>query len=255
MKRALIVVGVVLVLLLVPILIIGVTTFGGMTPLVDGTDLPGGAKLVKDGFTSIAVLPAGDGAVALIDCGDQEDGAPLVAELKRRGLALDAVKAVFLTHGHPDHIGACHLLKNADIMALPGDVPLAEGTGRAKGPVPSKFDTPLGKRVKVTHPLTDGETVTVGPLSVKVYAVPGHTAGSAAFLATEVLYMGDSAGAASDGHLKGAPWVFSDDTEQNHQSLVALASRLKSEGATVKKTSFAHTGPVDGMEGLLRFKP
>jgi glyoxylase-like metal-dependent hydrolase (beta-lactamase superfamily II) len=255
MKRALIVLGVVLGLLLVPIVIIGLTTFVGMAELVDGTDVPGGAKIVKDGFSSMTVVPAGDGAVALIDCGDNEDGAPLIAELKRRGLGLEAVKAVFLTHAHPDHIGACHLLKNADIMVLPGDVPLIEGTGRAKGPVPSKFDTPVGKRVKITHPLTDGETITVGPLNVKVYAVPGHTAGSAAFLANEVLYVGDNAGSTSDGRVKGSPWVFSDDTDQNKQSLVALAARLKSDGATVKKIVFAHSGPLDGMDALQAFKP
>ena len=47
MKRVLVVFGVVLVLLLVPILVIGVMTFGGRKTLDDVTELPGGA-LVAD---------------------------------------------------------------------------------------------------------------------------------------------------------------------------------------------------------------
>jgi hydroxyacylglutathione hydrolase len=255
MKRALLIIGVVLVLLLIPIVVIGVSTFGGITELVDAVELPGGARLVKDGYVSIGVLPAGDGAVALIDCGNDPNGIAVMKELQRRGLGPDAVKTIFLTHGHPDHIAACHLFKGSEVLAFAGDVAVAEGTGRSKGPVPSKFDTPPEKRTKVTRPLIDGETVVVnGALSVKVYAVPGHTAGSAAFLAGEALYLGDSATGGSDGKVLGAPWVFSDDQAENRRSLVALAAKLKGEGAVVKKIVFSHSGPFEGVDALLAFE-
>jgi len=39
-----------------------------------------------------------------------------------------------------------------------------------------------------------------------------------------VLYLGDSATAASDGALKTAPWIFSDDTAEN-QSRSARSPR------------------------------
>lgn len=254
MKRVLIVAGLLLAVIVVPSMVLAAMTFGGIAPLVDGTELPGGARLVKDGYVAIAVIPAGEGAVALVDCGNDPNGVALFDELKRRGLRPDAVKTIFLSHGHPDHVAGCHLFPNADVLVLPGDIPLAEGTGRSKGPVPSRFDTPVEKRAKISRPLADAETVTTGALSVKVYAMPGHTAGSAAFLANEVLYLGDNAAGGSDGKLVPAPWVFSDDTSENRRSLVALAARLKSEGVTVKKLVFAHSAPFDGADALFAFE-
>ncbi len=255
MKRAvLFVVAFIVLVLVVPSVVLAAMTFGGMKELVDGTELPGGARLVKDGYVAIAVIPAGDAAVALIDCGNDPNGVAIMTELQRRGLAPDAVKAIFLSHGHPDHVAGCHLFGSAQVLALPQDIPVAEGTGRSKGPLPSMFDTPADKRTKVTRPLADGETVTVGTLSVKIFALPGHTAGSAAFLANETLYLGDSAAAGDDGKLVPAPWVFSDDTKENRRSLEALGARLKAEDAPVKKLAFAHSGPLDGLDALATFK-
>lgn len=256
MKRALLVVGVILGVLVVPLVIIGVSTFGGLKALEDGVELPGGGRLLKDGYVAIAVLPAGDGAVALIDCGNDPTGAAVLAELKRRGLGPEAVKDIFLTHGHADHISACHLFEKAQVHALAADIPVAEGTGRSKGPLPKLMDTPVEKRIKVTQPIVDAETVVVnGVLNVKAYAVPGHTAGSCAYLAAEGLYLGDSATGSSDGKLIGAPWAFSDDQAENHQSLAGLARRLKDEAVVVKMTVFSHSGAFDGMGALQAFTP
>ena len=254
MKRAVLIIVALLVLLcIVPSMVLAAMTFGGTAALVDGTELPGGARLVKDGYVAITMLPAGEGAVALIDCGNDPYGVAVMTELRRRGLAPDAVKAIFLSHGHPDHVAGCRLFSSAEVLVLPGDKGVAEGSERSKGPMPKLFEAPPEKRAKISRTLSDGETVTVGSLSVKVYAVPGHTAGSAAYLANEVLYLGDSAAAGDDGKLVPAPWVFSDDTAENQRSLEALAARLKSEGAVVKKLAFAHSGPLDGPDALYGF--
>jgi glyoxylase-like metal-dependent hydrolase (beta-lactamase superfamily II) len=90
-------------------------------------------------------------------------------------------------------------------------------------------------------------------VSVKAYAIPGHTQGSGAFLINETLFLGDSAGGQSDGKVRGAPWVFSDNTEQNRASVRALAQRLKAENSSVKTLAFAHSGPLNGLEPLLNF--
>lgn len=253
MKKALLVVGV-LVLLFVGT---AAALFGpmmiGMKPLTDGTKLAAGASTtVVDGFVSIYVLDADPGQVALIDCGDDVNGAPLLAALKAHGLGPDAVKAIFLTHGHPDHVAGCHLFPTAEIYAFPEDVKLASGEERAKGPLPSKFALPKEKAARVTRTLTDGQLVDVGSLQVKAYAVPGHTAGSAAFLSKGVLYLGDSAGGKSSGTaIRSAPWVFSDDTGQNVAELKKLHARLKAENADVKTLAFAHAGPLEGVDLLL----
>ncbi len=253
MKRALIALA---VLIVVPVLAFAglmASTFAGNMELVDGVDLPGQARLVKDGFVALFVLPAGDKEVALIDCGNDEKGTAVLAELTRRGLGPDAVKAIFLTHGHPDHIAGCHLFTQAKVYGLAGDVPVANGTGRSKGFLPSKMETPEAKRIQITNTVTDGQMVNVGELNVKVFAVPGHTAGSASYLANNTLFMGDNGTGASNGTMKPAPWVFSDDSAQNQRSLEALGKRITLEADDVRALAFAHSGPFESAEALTAF--
>jgi glyoxylase-like metal-dependent hydrolase (beta-lactamase superfamily II) len=100
--------------------------------------------------------------------------------------------------------------------------------------------------IKVARTPADGETFMLGPHHVRVFAVPGHTQGSAAYLVDEVLFMGDAADTTSDGTVIGSPWVFSDSQPQDRASLVALADRLARENAQVKVIAFAHSGLLAG---------
>jgi glyoxylase-like metal-dependent hydrolase (beta-lactamase superfamily II) len=253
MKKALLGVGVCLLLLVIVVAAVFVPIFSGNQPPVDGAQLgSAGATQVLDGYVSAFLLPAGEGEVALVDCGNDPSGAAILAALKAKGLGPEAVKAIFLTHGHPDHVSACHLFTHAEVYAFAGDVKIAAGEERAKGPLPKLFDLPKEKAAKVTKTLNDGETITLGTLTMKVYSVPGHTAGSAAFLANSVLYLGDSANGKADGKsIKSAPGIFSDDTAQNVASLKKLHERLKAENAEVKTLAFSHSGPVEGLDALL----
>lgn len=247
MKRALKIVGLVLlVLIAIPVGLLAVT-FMGNPEIPDGRELEGFARVVKDGYVSVDVLDAGDGAVALIDAGNDPDGKAILAELQRRHLGPEAVKVIFLTHGHVDHVGACHLFPKAEVMALAADVPIAEARARSNGPLPRLLPPP-DRHVRVTHALQDGEMVRVGNLSVRVFSIPGHTAGSAAYLVNGVLFLGDSADATKDGRVALAKWIFSDDLEQNRASLAALVGRLKPD--EVKHLVFAHTGVLDGSAPL-----
>ncbi len=92
-------------------------------------------RIVKDGYVDLGVIDLGDGKVALVDAGNDPEGKAILAELSRRKLGPEAVEAVLLTHGHPDHIAGCHLFPKASIYALAGDVALAEGREGSKGPV------------------------------------------------------------------------------------------------------------------------
>ncbi len=253
MKKALLAVGGVLLLLILVAVALVAPAFMGMKELVDGSKLADGTStLVKDGYVAMFLLDADPGQVALIDCGNDPTGAAILAALKARSLGPDAVKAIFITHGHPDHIAACHLFPGAQVYAFGADVKLANGEERSKGPLTSKLSIPPEKFAKVTQVLTDGQVVDVGALQVKAYAVPGHTGGSAAYLSKGVLYMGDSAGGKSDGKsIKPAPWLFTDDTEQNKAELKKLHARLKAENAEVKTLAFAHAGALDGVDLLL----
>ncbi len=253
MKKALLAVGGVLLLIVLIAAVVIVPAFMGLKPFVDGTKYADGtATLVADGYVSLMVLDGDPGSVALIDCGNDPNGAAILAALKARSLGPEAVKAIFLTHGHQDHVAACHLFTGAQVYAFGPDVKLAAGEARAKGPLPKMLDMPKERAIKVTQELTDGQTVDVGALQVKAYLLPGHTGGSAAYLSKGVLYLGDSAAGKSDGKgIKPAPWLFSDDPALNVAELKKLHGKLKADRAEVKTLVFSHAGSLDGVDLLL----
>jgi glyoxylase-like metal-dependent hydrolase (beta-lactamase superfamily II) len=86
-----------------------------------------------------------------------------------------------------------------------------------------------------------------------VYAVPGHTAGSAAYLVNGVLFVGDSANVASDGSLIGSPWIFSDSQAGNRASLVRLEQRLAMDAVGVTTIVPSHSGTAEGLAPLTAF--
>ena len=209
MKRALKWVGAVLGVLAVCVGAIGYTAFGHNRPIVDGQELTAHVRTVKDGFVSFFLLDGGNGKVGLVDAGNDKSGAAILAELSRRGLQPSAVSAIFLTHGHGDHTGACRLFKDAAVYAMPADL------------------EQIGDAAANVHPLKDGETIDVGDLHVEAFATPGHTPGSAVYFADGVLFFGDSAGSDKDGTMRAAVSLFSKSPETNVASLKALAARLQ----------------------------
>src|SRR5688572_5334707 len=145
-------------------------TFMGRRPMVDGQEVEG-IRILSGGFANVAVVPIDARQVALIDAGSDTSGQAILQELLRRQLDADAVSAIFLTHGHQDHIAAIAMFPKAQVMALEADVPLIEGREGGRGPVTRFFPvSPTGTTVGRT--LRDGEVVTVGAVPFRVYAVP-----------------------------------------------------------------------------------
>ncbi len=250
MKRALMIAGLVLLIPVLGVVALFVVMFAGNPEIPDGRELEGFARVVKDGYVSLDVLDAGEGSVVLIDSGTDPEGKIVLAELKRRGLGPDAVKAILLTHGHTDHISGCHLFRKAEVLALEADVPIAEGKARSNSPI-LRHLPPADRQVRVTRALKDGETLQVGNLAIRVFSIPGHTPGSAAYLVNGLLFLGDSADATKDGKLVGAKWPVTESVEQNRASLKALAAKLKPE--EVKHLVFSHTGVLPGYAPLRDF--
>jgi len=242
------------VLVIVLVLVLGVvgllvSAFAGNAPLPESADLPGGARLVKDSYVAAFVVPAGGASVALVDCGNDPEAKPILTELARRGNTPGDVTAIFLTHGHGDHTGGCKAFPNAKVMALGPDIGIAAGTDVSQGLLTRFFRNGPDKAVTVSRAVKDGEVVQVGGvggLEVRVFAIPGHTDGSAAYLANGVLYLGDSATDRSDGTFDGAPWPFSNSVPQNHASLRSLWNRLQAEHLAVKALAPSHSAPREG---------
>jgi glyoxylase-like metal-dependent hydrolase (beta-lactamase superfamily II) len=251
MKRILTAAGIVVLVLVVALVSTFAATFMGRRAIVDGQNV-GDARIVASGFGSVAVIPIGDREVVLVDAGEDASGAAILGELSRRGLSADAVSAILLTHGHQDHTGALQLFAKAEVMALDREVSVVEGREGTHGPLTRLFGAgPAGATVK--RRLHDGETFALGTASVRVFAVPGHTAGSTAYLVNDVLFIGDSADVTSDGQIDGAPWIFSDDQAENRASLRRLAQVLAEDGTTVRAIVPAHSGSVEGLAPLTAF--
>jgi glyoxylase-like metal-dependent hydrolase (beta-lactamase superfamily II) len=211
--------------------------FGAHAPLQDGL-VVGPATTIVDGYTAMYSIPT-DSGVLLIDAGMDADGAALQAALTAQGYALDDVLAVFLTHGHGDHIAALPLL-DAPVYALSAEVELVAGrmssdsfVGRMVGAEPTG--------IEVSFPMEDGAKVTVDGVNVELLAIPGHTPGSAAIVVGDTVFIGDSANAHKDGSVHGATGIFSEDLDLNHAQLAGLTARLPPEVSTV---AFGHTAPT-----------
>ena len=91
------------------------------------------------------------------------------------GRALDAI---FITHGHFDHVnGAKELreLTGAPVVASAIDAPVVEGIAELGGTTRTLKPCPVDRAVE------DGELVQVGSMVWKAIITPGHTPGSMCF--------------------------------------------------------------------------
>lgn len=108
-------------------------------------------------------------------------------------------KAILLTHGHFDHIGAVNQLKERY------NIPVIVGAKEEKVLTDSRMNlsSMFGEPVKVNGDkfLEDGETFQVAGFDIQYILTPGHTPGSGCFYIEEeqVLFSGDTLFQASRG--------------------------------------------------------
>ena len=113
---------------------------------------------------------------AVIDPGGDVD--EIVAALDKQGLTLEKV---LLTHGHFDHAGGAAEL--AEMFDVPVEGPQEEekfllDVIEMQG---FKWGVAGGRNVEPDRWLADGDTVTVGELTLDVIHTPGHTPGHVVF--------------------------------------------------------------------------
>jgi glyoxylase-like metal-dependent hydrolase (beta-lactamase superfamily II) len=227
-------------------------SFSGTIPLKDRQPLSGGAEQVKDGMVSVGIIPSAAGQVILVDCGNDHKAKAILDALKQVGLGRGAVKTILLTHAHPDHIAGCAVFPDAEVFAMAAEQSLLEGRTAARSPIGFL----MGKKnsgIHVARYLQDGDVLQRGNVMVTAYLIPGHTDGSAAYLAAGTLYLGDSADSGKDGSLLPAKRFFSNDIAQNCASLKKLAEELKPQASEIQYLEFAHSGPLPGIAPLLNF--
>jgi glyoxylase-like metal-dependent hydrolase (beta-lactamase superfamily II) len=209
-----------------------------------------------------AFLVKEQGAV-LIDTGCPNDEKRIVAALEEENVAPQDLRLILHTHGHYDHCGSTHKLK--EITAAPAaihrqDVHLIErGTSDPLKPI--RLGARLVRLISyrsflpVKPDLLIDHEMDLGPYGVRgrVVFTPGHTAGS-----ISVLLEGGQAIAGDlmmGGYLGGYLFperpgyhYFADDVATLHKSM----QKLMDNGATT--VFVAHGGPLKRQAILDRFK-
>ena len=235
-------VGLAVILILIAAMRMVTSPFLTLKPLPERLEI-NGMTLVKDGFVSAALVPLSEHEAVLVDAGNDVQAKAILAELSRRGLGPDNVDFILLTHGHADHIGGIAKFPKAQVMALAEEAEVVEGRSSGGGPL-LRFRSPRPTGIRLSRTLHDGEVMPLGSLQVRVFAVPGHTPGSAAYAIGENLFLGDSANQDKQGRLKAAHWIFSASAAQNRKSLLELARRLAGD-SSIKTLVFSHSAPLE----------
>ncbi len=150
---------------------------------------------------SPAYFIEGTKSAVLIDSGLYADAAAIKRQAASRGLDLQRVSHILLTHSHGDHVlGAAHLREITGALVAAGK---ADAVAiRAGAPWDAFFSTFHMPGVEI-HPtivdveLTGGEVFDLGSAKLVALAVPGHTPGSVAFWlehedGTTALFGGDA---------------------------------------------------------------
>ena len=173
-------------------------------------------------------LVDGGSKQAIIDTGGGRGIQAVLANVSRMGFDPDNIDVAFLTHCHFDHIGGNKALKNAVGCRFAAH-------GAAKEEIETLGDMTLysmGQRsglefepVSVDMPLSDGDNVTVGDISLKVLHTPGHTPGGISLLLQEddalSLFPGDSASAQGRLGFVNGPGFNMDDWKKSIKKMLA----------------------------------
>jgi len=142
---------------------------------------------------SYIVTDAETGAAAVVDPG--ADGEKIIAELERMG---HEPRAIWITHAHVDHIGAIATVKrrwNVPVHLHPLDAPLYRVGGRQAQLYGIPYEEPPAPDAE----FADGETLSLGRLSLSVMHAPGHSPGHVVIYGAGQALVGDCLFAGSVG--------------------------------------------------------
>lgn len=157
-----------------------------------------------------------DLACVLIDPGD--DAERIETALQQLGKPL---KAILLTHGHFDHVGAVKALKErypqVPVMIDALDEELLLEPERVYKGMLSRIPDSL--HLKADRLLSDGDEIDVNGMHFTVIATPGHTKGSVCYLYENAIFSGDTLFRGTCGRCD----FYGGDSWAMHDSLAKLA--------------------------------
>ena len=165
------------------------------------------------------VIRTSDGLLMIDALPPNELETRLLPGFAKLGLDPAQVKVVLVAHGHADHFGGAGYFQQkfgARVYVSAADWDLMETPARGRGPAPAPAVAPP----KRDGELQDGRAVTLGDVTVRVVAVPGHTPGSMGFI-FPVVDRGEKHVAALFGGSWLTPGLLNDEAMQTYISSVA----------------------------------
>lgn len=140
---------------------------------------------------------AGEKGCYLIDSGVSGSETIIEKELTQMGRSISDVKALFITHAHPDHIGGAAALKRASgcqIYASAGEASWIANIDLQfkQRPIPDFYQL-VSESVSPDHFLAEHDTVILEQgLTLQAISTPGHSADEISFIMDRSAFIGDS---------------------------------------------------------------
>jgi len=134
---------------------------------------------VGPGTVSAWLIPTTEGLI-LVDTAQEPYVDHIINNIRNLGYDPKDIKYILLTQGHLDHFGGAARIRDlsgARVAAAEGDWVMMDEY--AKRPPPAM--PPFHRTVERDIVLKEGDTITLGNTSLKVYLLPGHTPGGASF--------------------------------------------------------------------------
>jgi metallo-beta-lactamase class B len=134
---------------------------------------------VCPGFVSVWLIPTSNGLI-LIDAAQEPYVDHVIDSIRKVGFDPRDIKYMLISHGHLDHFGGVariQQLSRARVAALEEDWQLIEAAAKT----PGRDNVPAPQVPARDMVVKEGDTITLGNTSLKVYRMPGHTPGSASF--------------------------------------------------------------------------
>ena len=131
---------------------------------------------------------------AIVDPG--ADGDALAMRVRNAGLSLDAI---WITHGHLDHVGGIvgvrRIFPDAPIWLHAADRPLYESVARQG----RAYGIPVEEPPPFDHEWVEDDVVTLGETAFRIVHLPGHAPGHVALVGDSNVFIGDVVFAGSIG--------------------------------------------------------